>query len=119
MKRVIRQGVFETNSSSTHSITICSKEDYDLWEKGEILFKKYSKDQFITKEEAIKVLENSKWYKDLDYNDEEAVEDALREEDIYTFNSYWNERELETFETSFTTKGGEEVIAFGMYGYDG
>ena len=25
----VRQGVFETNSSSTHTLTICSKDDYD------------------------------------------------------------------------------------------
>jgi hypothetical protein len=36
MKMTIRQGVFETNSSSTHSFTICHKEDYDRWVKGEI-----------------------------------------------------------------------------------
>lgn len=27
----VRQGVFETNSSSTHTLTICSKDDYDSW----------------------------------------------------------------------------------------
>ncbi len=30
----IRQGVFETNSSSTHSITICSREDLVLLKQG-------------------------------------------------------------------------------------
>jgi hypothetical protein len=25
----VRQGVFETNSSSTHTLTICSKDDFD------------------------------------------------------------------------------------------
>lgn len=29
MKRVIRSGVFETNSSSTHTLTLISKKDYD------------------------------------------------------------------------------------------
>jgi hypothetical protein len=35
--RVIRRGVFETNSSSTHSITMCSIEEYEKWESGEVL----------------------------------------------------------------------------------
>ena len=35
MKRQIRRGVFETNSSSTHSITMCMKSDYDRWSNGE------------------------------------------------------------------------------------
>ena len=29
MKRQIRRGVFETNSSSTHSLTMCLKSDYE------------------------------------------------------------------------------------------
>lgn len=30
----IRVGVFETNSSSTHSITVCTKEEYEKLESG-------------------------------------------------------------------------------------
>ena len=33
--RVIRRNVFETSSSSTHSITICDESDSDKWVKGE------------------------------------------------------------------------------------
>ena len=29
---------FETNSSSTHSITICPQETYDKWMKGQVLY---------------------------------------------------------------------------------
>lgn len=38
MKRQIRRGVFETNSSSVHSITMCSDSEFDRWENGELLF---------------------------------------------------------------------------------
>ena len=41
MKVAIRRGVFETNSSSTHSMTIVAKEDFDKWKKGELLFDRY------------------------------------------------------------------------------
>jgi len=34
MKRQIRRSVFETNSSSTHSITMCSNTDFEKWENG-------------------------------------------------------------------------------------
>lgn len=37
MNRVIRRGVFETNSSSVHSLTVCAKEDYDRWVNGEMV----------------------------------------------------------------------------------
>ena len=29
MKKQIRRGVFETNSSSVHSLTMCMESDYD------------------------------------------------------------------------------------------
>ena len=38
MKRQIRRNVFETNSSSTHSLTMCSEEEFEQWKKGEVLF---------------------------------------------------------------------------------
>ena len=34
----IRSNCFETNSSSTHSITICSKKQFDDWKAGKCLF---------------------------------------------------------------------------------
>ena len=41
MKRQIRRGVYETNSSSTHSLTMCSKEEFEQWKNGELLFDKW------------------------------------------------------------------------------
>jgi len=37
MKRQIRQGVFETNSSSEHSIAVVAYNDYERWQKGELV----------------------------------------------------------------------------------
>lgn len=99
MKRSIRRGVFETNSSSTHSLTLVAKEDFDKWKKGELLFAKYEED-FKTPEEVAKLEE-------YDRNDYE------------TYSEYYDNICLETFESTFTTKSGDEVIAFGAYGYDG
>jgi len=119
--KVIRRGVFETNSSSTHSITMCSVEDYDKWEKGEMYLDKgwKAKKQFITKEEAIQRLKGSEHHKDLDFENEDDVNDALRDEELMTSEEYWDDEYLETFESRYTTKTGEEIIAFGKYGYDG
>lgn len=36
--KIVRRGTFETNSSSTHSITICKKDEYDRFAEGELLF---------------------------------------------------------------------------------
>ena len=130
MKRQIRKGVFETNSSSTHSLTMCLKSDYDKWVNGELLLYTgwgygYPEDyqpkenHFYTKEQVIE-FEKSSYYPpsdDMDWNSEEA-EEHLRERDWRTCESYDNDY-LEWFEDTFTTPSGETVVAFGQYGYEG
>ena len=41
MKVQIRRGVFETNSSSIHTLAITTNTDWDKFEKGELLLKDY------------------------------------------------------------------------------
>lgn len=53
--KVVRRGIFETNSSSTHAMTICTKEEHDKWKKGEMY---YYEEQLITPEENDKILRN-------------------------------------------------------------
>ena len=53
----IRKNVFETNSSSTHSMTLVKKEEYDKWVKGEYYFWIDSW-VFIPKEEALAIRED-------------------------------------------------------------
>lgn len=38
MKVQIRFGTFETNSSSTHSLVILNKQEYDDWQSGRLFF---------------------------------------------------------------------------------
>lgn len=126
--KVIRRGVFETNSSSTHSITMCSQDEYDAWNSGELFFNKggwssYSvnKDkEFVTKDEAIEILTNNKYPPDEDLNtlsDDELI-DYFKDNEIYDSESYFD-RDLESYESTYVTKSGEKVVAFGYFGYDG
>ena len=96
MKRQIRRGVFETNSSSVHSLTICSQEEYDAWVKGEMILDTHS-DKFI--------------------NASEAENDAWRYQSYSNYQSRCND--LETFTEKHTTKSGDKIVAFGYSGYDG
>lgn len=130
MKRQIRKGVFETNSSSTHSLTMCLKSDYDKWANGELLLYTgwgygYPKDHqpkenhFYTKEQVIEFEKTSNYppSDDMDWDSEEA-EEHLRERDWCTYENYDSDY-LEWFEDTFTTPSGETVVAFGQYGYEG
>lgn len=124
----IRYGVFETNSSSTHSLTICMKSDYEQWKNGKVYLNKfwlsttskYKDKKFITKDEAIDILINNPYrdYSDYSKLNKDELEESFREDCIYTFDNYDND-ELEDYYESFITPNGEEIIAFGQYGYDG
>ena len=133
MKRQIRRGVFETNSSSVHSLTMCMESDYNKWINGEVLLftgsgwcypedNRPKSDSFYTKEEAIAFEKSSKYAPsdDFDWNNEDDVMDLLHENEWYD-SDFWidyHEEEFETFKESMTTPDGSKVIAFGYYGHD-
>ena len=48
MQIQIRKGVFETNSSSTHTLVIASNEEYEKWQKGELYFDAFNEKFFDT-----------------------------------------------------------------------
>lgn len=126
--RQIRWGVFETNSSSVHTMTICSKKSYDEWNQkgliwtGEILNGDL---ELITYDQARErmVMEH--------YGTGDALPDDSTEFEVYfnewladrfwragTPDNYWNEY-LDYFEETFVTRSGDEIVVFGQYGYDG
>ena len=132
MKRQIRRGVFETNSSSTHSLCIMMKADYDKWQKEEDLYlynsnwsSGYPEDcrpesgKLYTKEEVISFLKalDKRWGYEQDYEDEDIFYDMRREND-FVLSDEENEY-LESYYKEFTTPNGDTVVAFGEYGYQG
>ena len=125
----IRQGVFETNSSSTHSITMCMKSEFDMWERGEVYLNdglwpsctvEAKNKTFVTKDEAIEMICNE-YHNDKDYLsnlDKGKLEDELYEYGIYSWNTFWNRacHWYEAYTNEFTTENGDDVVAFGYYG---
>lgn len=124
MKKQIRRGVFETNSSSTHSLTMMMKSDYERWEKESLYlfngytygwdFNKPTRGALYTREEAIEFVKNSRYY----YGANEIDDVYLRNEDFISFDDK-DSGYLEDFYEEFTTPSGETIVAFGEYGYDG
>lgn len=152
----IRENVFETNSSSVHSLVIVSKDEFDALKNCDLLLdyrtlipveKAYQE----TMEELAKFEDSmSEEYKasykttltleafkeqlkkfdcyDLTYgqredaasetieNNRQAIVAALPE-DYNTYDTYGGDM-YETFCESYTTKSGDEVVAFGYYGHD-
>lgn len=119
----VRQGVFETNSSSTHSITMCTKNEFNEWVGGKI----YRNDgcwydstsvlkdkDFLTYDEAIELIKSSKYYEPM--KEDENVDDYFKEYRIYSYDN-WGEY-FETDVTNYTTPNGEEIVAVCYYGCD-
>ena len=119
MKRQIRTNVFETNSSSVHSLTMCSMADYEKWKEGELWFDKYE-DKFITPfDPEEKYAENIDGLSD--YNKREFIEECLIDEGIYRNEDEFfesNDYRMDTFVDFYTSESGDKIVAFGYYGYD-
>ena len=126
--KTIRQGCFETNSSSTHSITMCMESDYEKWKNGEMYWHRWN-DELVSKEEVEKEMAKLREEfiadnPDVDENNEEwkeKLEQYINEDKMYytyeEFNDY-DYIEYETFVDTFETPQGEKVVSFGYYGSD-
>lgn len=84
----IRQGLFETNSSSTHTITVVDAEDFENWKKGKVWYNT-NEEKFLPIDEAIE--ENIKTI-EADYlESDEKLPESFKEK----------YRELKSFEEAF------------------
>lgn len=126
--RQIRHGVFETNSSSTHSITMCMKSEYDKWKNGELYWNRWDR-KFVTKDFIEKEIEEYrkeylKHNPDYIQGDEEwdeAFDEYINDDkQYYSYKEYCDYEyiDYEKFSKTFTTPSGEEVVSFGYYGND-
>lgn len=138
MKKQIRRGVYETNSSSTHSLTMCSEEEFEQWEKGEVLFDVWGSEKFV---KAFDLSDNDKKYAAQDYENQKnefskdwselsesakekyylkyAQKNNIIDEDAKTYEEYMEDSYLETFINRYTSKSGDRIVAFGKYGFNG
>ena len=90
--RQIRIGVFETNSSSTHTLVVCTDEELEKWKKGEIVYN--------YREGLIP----------LDYSNISS--------DGEVFEVFMDDDELEIDIHTYVTKEGENLTIFCKHGYN-
>lgn len=121
MKRTIRRGVFETNSSSSHTLTITKKSNYDKLRCNPALF--IDKDgNLLTLEDVISEIKSNKVAMETLRNYSELMDPFLdiaaieaTAENCLSVLCYDRLRilvdEYEDMET-YTTDAGEEIVAF-------
>ena len=123
MKKQIRRGVFETNSSSTHSLTMMMKNDYDRWHNEKLYmykdgygweFNQPVINSLYTREEIEEFAKRNRYYK----NESELDSEMIRDMGFISWDDEGSEY-LEGFYEEFTTPSGETIVAFGEYGFDG
>lgn len=93
--KITREAVFETNSSSTHSLVILSKKDYEAWKNDEVVLDLYAEEvrpldpnRKIVRNEDGSIIYNDKHYEDMydlmeneyeDISDEYAPKEYIEE----------------------------------------
>jgi hypothetical protein len=115
MKRQVRLGVFETNSSMTHALTMCTDSEYRKWVDGEVYWEKWN-DGFESVKEVDNELDKDNFKSD--YYD--SYEEMRASKGYLTYNEFndYDYVPFETFEETYTTPSRDVVHAFGYYGHD-
>ena len=97
----IRQGVFETNSSSTHALSICTQEEWEKLQSGEYLVNEWNIDDFISKDDPKAINDPESW-----------------STSYITYGELYDRSYFEFFTRHFKTPSGDEMVAWGYYGHD-
>lgn len=133
MRRVIRRGVFETNSSTSHSLIIMSKDQYDKWENDGLYFfhannwwnpfEKLPMGQRPVMDALYSKTEVKDYIERLgdEYNeeDDEFSFDKMAEENcFYSYASFMEDEYLESEINEYTTPSGEKLVICCKYGTD-
>lgn len=121
--RVVRLSVFETNSSSTHSMVIVTPEEFKQWKNGDIMKYRWE-DKFVSREECEKIISEIK--QDIAVKYKCSVEDietyeliSEYDEDIpLDFEQYDDAKDLEYDINHYTTKNGEDLVIICWFGND-
>ena len=135
MRCSIRYNLFETNSSSTHSLVICSRDEFEKWKNGKLFLNTYTHKfksfDFFTdaqledaKENYIKTMnEYMKFWQDLTEDERKKYcfqflkDTGIIDEDYESYDEYMTDTSLETFAEQYTSKSGDNIVVFGRYGY--
>ncbi len=141
MKRQVRSGCFETNSSSVHSLTICTEAEYNAWLSGKKVYDYYGgklvdapelsyEEKAEARQEYEAMAKSHKYYVPWDKLDKDAQNQWYQEykthelietgDDQYmSYDTWANYHDYcEYYTQHYTTPKGEKLVAFGYYGHD-
>lgn len=114
----VRKNVFETNSSSTHSLVMAVDSEFSKWENGEVYYCSHwyswsrpeDKNKFVAGR-FYPVEEVDAYF--------ESIDEERDTYDFSTYDEFCDSDSLEVEDYSYTTPSGEVIKAVAKYGYDG
>lgn len=110
----IRKNVFETNSSSTHSLVMAVASDFDRWEAGEVYYCEWAWGDLRES------FEPGKFYPAAEIDAYFAAKNEERDTECFvTYDEFCDSDYLEVEDYTYTTPSGEVIKAVAKYGYDG
>ena len=112
----VRTKIFETNSSSVHSLTLCTEDKFDEWKCGLLVFDRDT-DELV---DINSYNEDCKKVKDILDGE---VDDDYYCKRYYTYSDFfdWSDDEYMEYMEKYQehkTIGKEKIVAFGYYGHD-
>lgn len=118
----VRHSIFETNSSSSHALTMTSLSNFEEWLRGEVFFDQYN-DTFIPAAQINQKIE--KEYReespDGDYDFAEYKQEWMEDNqcyDVWGWNKYIAVNWYSHLKYTYTSESGDKIVAFGYYGRD-
>ena len=118
----VRKNVFETNSSSTHSLVMAVASEFDKWQRGEYYYchSWYTWDEEHAPEAFKGKFKQGSFFPVAEVD---AYYEAKGEDrdpyDFQTYDDFCDSDYLEFEDYSYTTPSGEEIVAIAKFGYDG
>lgn len=141
MKRSIRSSVFETNSSSVHSCSITTEQNYKDFNSGKVWYNE-GEDKYLPEKDAIEFnlnyikdsneFTNEEFKKFTDvykkeknfYDAFEAINVEFNKWDIDPYDvylnsdDYWDYNQYEDWWKGFNDSNGTPMVAWGYCGHD-
>lgn len=126
--KTIRYNVFETNSSSTHSMVVLDEEDYNRWVNEGLYYDSNAKElltlediRFLVRQDMVRYRKRCEPEKVLDKITDDEVDDYLS--DNYwdypeSYEGFTSSEYLEYDTNYYTTKKGEKFVMVCKYGHD-
>lgn len=124
--------IFETNSSTTHSVVVMPKEKFDKWTSGLYYFngsyydsksegEKPVKGGMYTEKQVLEFLSDIGFKYDTEEYSCVSASEYIKDCDVgfISWESWFEGDYLETDKTYYTTPNGEEIVICCKYGYDG